>query len=108
MRIIKITKKDGENFGICVKGHITPLETQESHAEANEKKKTIYESMVIIDKDQYLKEQTITSLPCPYCGSRKSKLVRSFMLYGDEDQVNIMKCLNCGKNFRVGKGVSGE
>jgi len=106
MRIVKFVKKGGENFGICLKGHITPLGIQKSDAELGEKRKDIRESIVIIDKK--LEKQTITLIACPHCGAKKSRLVRSFMLYGDEDQVNIMKCLDCGKNFRVGTGVSGS
>jgi len=50
----------------------------------------------------------ITSIACLHCEGRKCIIIKSFMLFGDEDQINIMRCLKCGKNFRVGKEVSGE
>jgi len=103
MRIVKAVEKDGKNFGTCVNGHITPLPNTVPIIT----KKITHESGIIIDEGKQLEGGTITSIPCPNCGGRRSRLINSFMLYGDEDQVNIMKCLDCGKNFRVGKGVSG-
>jgi len=113
MMIIKYLKKDGRSFGICLKGHETLFDSQKIDTEREIEKKNISRNksrneIVIIDKDTKLRSQTITSIACPYCGAKRSILVSSFVLYGDEDQVNMMKCLNCGKNFRVGTGVSGQ
>ncbi|RKZ05560.1 hypothetical protein DRQ05_06245 [bacterium] len=61
-------------------------------------------------RDSILKteeEISTTSEPCPFCGARASIRIRSFYMFADEDEVNIMKCTKCGKNFRVGSGVSG-
>lgn len=55
-----------------------------------------------------IREESFSSYePCPECGSRKTTRVRSFYISADEEQVNIMKCTECGHTYRLGSGVSG-
>jgi len=108
MRIVKFVEKNGKKFGICVNGHETDIEIQEPAIKTSIEKESIQESQIIIKENKKITEGTITSITCPHCGGRKCMLIRSFMLFGDEDQINIMKCLECSKNFRVGSGVSGH
>ena len=53
------------------------------------------------------KESVTTLETCPNCGAKKCTRVRSFYIFADEPEVTILKCLECGKNFRSGSGVSG-
>jgi len=108
MRIVKFIEKNGKIFGICGNGHETAIETQESTIKTSIEKEGVRESQIIINEGKKFTEQAITSITCPHCGGRRSRVIRTFMLFGDEDQINIMECLECGKNFRVGTGVSGH
>ena len=49
-------------------------------------------------------EESFSSEPCPKCGSRKTSISRSFYMYADEEEVNILRCSKCGHKFRLGSG----
>jgi DNA-directed RNA polymerase subunit M/transcription elongation factor TFIIS len=51
-----------------------------------------------------VENDSFVSDPCPFCGSKKVIYVRSFYVWADEDEVTILKCIKCGKSFRLGSG----
>jgi DNA-directed RNA polymerase subunit M/transcription elongation factor TFIIS len=104
MLILKYVRKDGKMIGICSNNHEIPVDTSQVRVTYNLQKK---HERIVIEAIKESKDKEINSIPCPHCGSRRTIIVDSFVMYADEDQVVIVKCLDCGKNFRAGTGVSG-
>lgn len=109
MMPVKFVKKNGEIFGVCNKGHEFPIDSlevkkYESIKKSNNLRKTTPGGPIDIDKEkEFNQHKTTSSIACPKCGSKKCKLLYSFTPYGDEDQINIWKCQDCGKVFREGE-----
>jgi DNA-directed RNA polymerase subunit M/transcription elongation factor TFIIS len=102
--ILKYVRKDGKVIGICSNNHEIPVDTSQIRVKYPSKKKHV---AVVVDTTEECKNEEIDSIPCPHCGSRRTKILYTFVMYADEDQVVIVKCLDCGKNFRSGTWVSG-
>jgi len=110
MILREFVKEGKKNFGICIKGHKIPLNDAEmmTHCKIETKRKDSHKKnteIPIIDEEEELKGRTFTSIPCPHCDAAKSQLLYSFNPWGDEESVHILRCLGCGKNFRIGYGA---
>lgn len=112
MRISKIIKENGEIYGLCLNGHRTHLKSSRNNlkitTERGKRNDNQQSGIVVISEKQRFQEGAGIPIACPHCGARRCKLLTSFMFAGDEENVNIMRCLNCGKNFRVGVGLPGH
>lgn len=107
--VLKVVKKEGNYFGKCVNGHEIPLLSKDLviRIDLTNTKERRKESVILVDTTNIHEENTDSGITCPTCGSNKCKIISSFTMYADEDQVVIVKCLECKRNFRLDSGVSG-
>jgi DNA-directed RNA polymerase subunit M/transcription elongation factor TFIIS len=95
-------KEEGDKFyGICINGHEALINQEDAHLKFRiRNKKPLNAKELVSIRDKEKEEKAAINISCPHCGGGKGKVLYAYTAFGDESTIRIIRCLNCGKNFR--------